>query len=179
LILVLVFYATLENPLTGEALLPSGGMYTIGADFTGWNAIWDRIYHLILPVTMGIVGWIAWWSRFLRSSMLEVINQDYIRTARAKGQVERKVFYKHGLKNALIPLVTMVAIDFPYVVSGSVFVELIFSWNGMGRLYYDAATYRDYPVLLAVLIISAGVIILSNLLADIAYAYLDPRIRYE
>jgi len=179
LILVLIFYATLENPLTGESLFPSGGMYSIGADLTGWAAFGDRIYHLILPVTMGIVGWVAWWSRFLRSSMLEVINQDYIRTARAKGQVERKVLYKHALKNALIPLVTMVAIDFPYVVSGSVFVELIFSWNGMGRLYYDAATYRDYPVLLAVLIISAGVIILSNLVADIAYAYLDPRIRYE
>jgi peptide/nickel transport system permease protein len=179
LILVLIFYATLENPVTGEALLPSGGMYTIGADYTGWEAIWDRIYHLILPVTMGIVGWVAWWSRFLRSSMLEVINQDYIRTARAKGQVERKVLYKHALKNALIPLVTMVAIDFPYVFSGSIFVELIFSWNGMGRLYWESATYRDYPVLLAVLIIGAGVIILSNLLADITYAYLDPRIRYE
>lgn len=179
LILVLIFYATLENPATGEALLPSGGMYSIGADFTGWEAFVDRVRHLILPVGMGIVGWIAWWSRFLRSSMLEVINQDYIRTARAKGQVERKVLYKHALKNALIPLVTMVAIDFPYVFSGSVVVELIFSWNGMGRLYYDSATYRDYPVLLAILIISAGVIILSNLTADITYAFLDPRIRYE
>jgi peptide/nickel transport system permease protein len=175
LILLLIFYATLDNPFTGESLLPSGGMYTIGEEFS----IWDRIRHLILPVTMGMVGWVAWYSRFLRSSMLEVINQDYIRTARAKGQRERKVLYKHALKNALIPLVTMFALDFPYIFAGSVFVELIFSWPGMGRLYYDAATYRDYPILLGVLIIGAGVIIISNLLADIGYALLDPRVRYD
>ncbi len=175
LILILIFYATLENPFTGEPLLPSGGMYTIGAEFS----LWDRIKHLILPVTMGMVGWVAWYSRFLRSSMLEVINQDYIRTARAKGQSERVVLYKHALKNALIPLVTMFALDFPYIFAGSVFVELIFSWPGMGRLYYDAATYRDYPILLGVLIIGAGLIIISNLLADIGYAFLDPRVRYD
>jgi peptide/nickel transport system permease protein len=175
LILILVFYVTLDNPLTGESLFPSGGMYTIGTDFS----IWDRIHHLILPVVMGMVGWVAWYSRFLRSSMLEVINQDYIRTARAKGQSERLVLYKHALKNALIPLVTMFALDFPYIFAGSLYVELLFSWPGMGRLFYDAATYRDYPILLAVLIIGAGIVIISNLLADIAYAYLDPRIRYE
>jgi peptide/nickel transport system permease protein len=175
LILILVFYVTLDNPITGESLFPSGGMYTIGAEFS----IWDRLHHLILPVLMGMVGWIAWYSRFLRSSMLEVINQDYIRTARAKGQTERKVLYKHALKNALIPLVTMFALDFPYIFAGSLYVELLFSWPGMGRLFYDAATYRDYPILLAILIIGAGIVIISNLLADITYAYLDPRIRYE
>ena len=175
LLLILFFYATLENPFTGEPLFPPGGMYTIGEEFS----IWDRIHHLILPVTMGMVGWVAWYSRFLRSSMLDVINQDYIRTARAKGQVERKVLYKHGLKNALIPLVTMFALDFPYIFAGSLYVELIFSWPGMGRLYYNAATARDYPILLAVLIIGAAIIMLSNLLADIAYGFLDPRVRYE
>jgi peptide/nickel transport system permease protein len=175
LILILVFYVTLDNPFTGESLFPSGGMYTIGAD----PSIWDRIHHLILPVTMGMVSWVAWYSRFLRSSMLEVINQDYIRTARAKGQTERKVLYKHALKNALIPLVTMFALDFPYIFAGSLYVELIFAWPGMGRLYYSAATSRDYPILLAVLIIGAGIVIISNLLADITYAILDPRIRYE
>ncbi len=175
LILILIFYVTLDNPFTGESLFPSGGMYTIGADFS----IWDRIHHLILPVTMGLVGWVAWYSRFLRSSMLEVINQDYIRTARAKGQIERKVLYKHALKNALIPLVTMFALDFPYIFTGSLYAELLFSWPGMGRLFYSAATSRDYPILLAILIIGAGIVILSNLLADIAYAYLDPRIRYD
>lgn len=175
LILVIIFYATLDNPFTGKSLLPGGGMYTLGKGFS----LWDRIKHLILPVTMGVVSWIAWYSRFLRSSMLDVINQDYIRTARAKGQVERKVLYKHALKNALIPLVTMFALDFPYIFSGSLYVELIFSWPGMGRLYYNAATFRDYPILLAVLTIGSGIVILSNLLADIAYAYLDPRVRYD
>jgi peptide/nickel transport system permease protein len=175
LILILIFYVTLDNPFTGESLFPSGGMYTIGAD----SSIWDRLHHLILPVIMGMVGWVAWYSRFLRSSMLDVINQDYIRTARAKGQIERKVLYKHALKNALIPLVTMFAIDFPYMFTGEIYVELLFSWPGMGRLFYNAATTRDYPILLAVLIIGAGIVILSNLMADIAYAYLDPRIRYE
>lgn len=175
LILVLIFYSWLDNPFTGESLLPSGGMYTIGAE----SSVLDRIKHLILPVTMGVVGWVAWYSRFLRSSMLDVINQDYIRTARAKGQVERNVLFKHALRNALIPLLTMFALDFPYIFAGSIYVELIFSWPGMGRLYYDAATYRDYPILLAVLIIYAGVIVFANLMADIGYGLLDPRVRYE
>ena len=175
LLLILLFYATLSNPFTGEPLLPPGGMSTIGEEFS----IWDRIRHLILPVTMGMVGWVAWYSRFLRSSMLDVINQDYIRTARAKGHVERTVLYKHALRNALIPLVTMFALDFPYIFAGALYVELIFSWPGMGRLYYTAATARDYPILLAVLIIGSAIVMLSNLLADIAYGYLDPRVRYE
>ncbi len=175
LILIIVFYGILDNPFTGEPLLPSGGMSTIGADFS----IVDRIKHLILPVTMGIVGWVAWYSRFLRSSMLEVINQDYIRTARAKGQTERKVLYKHAFKNAVIPLITLFALDFPYVIAGYLYVELLFSWPGMGRLFYDAATFRDYPILMAVMTISAGLILISNLLADIAYGVVDPRIRYE
>jgi len=164
LILILVFYSWLENPFTGEPIFPAGGMNTIGMDFN----LWDRLKHLFLPD-----------SRFLRSSMLDVIHKDYIRTARAKGQIERKVLYKHALKNALIPLVTIFALDFPYIFAGSLYVELLFSWPGMGRLYYDAATFRDYPVLLAVLIIGAVIIIVSNLLADIAYALLDPRIRYD
>jgi len=175
LILILIFYSWLKNPFTGEALFPAGGMATIGMDFS----LMDRLKHLVLPVTMGMVGWVAWYSRFLRSSMLDEIHKDYIRTARAKGQNERKVLYKHALKNALIPLVTIFALDFPYIFAGSLYVELLFSWPGMGRLYYDAATFRDYPVLLAVLIIGAVIIIISNLLADIAYAALDPRIRYE
>jgi peptide/nickel transport system permease protein len=179
LLLILLFYATLNNPLTGEALLPSGGMQTLGAEFSFWESVWDRAKHLILPVTMGLVGWVAWYSRFLRSSMLEVINQDYIRTARAKGQIERQVLYKHALKNALIPLVTMFALDFPYIFTGSLYAELLFSWPGMGRLFYNAATSRDYPILMAILIIGSGIVVLSNLMADIAYAYLDPRVRYS
>jgi peptide/nickel transport system permease protein len=138
----------------------------------------DRIRHLILPVATGALGWIAWYSRFLRSSMLDVIHQDYLRAARAKGLPERRVIYKHALRNALIPLVTLFALDVPYIFGGAVFIETIFAWPGMGRLYYQAALQRDYPVLMGVLIIGAGLIILSNLVADILYAYLDPRIRY-
>lgn len=175
LILLMVFYAWLDNPFTGIPLLPPGGMYTLGADFS----LGDWVKHLILPVTMGMVGWIAWYSRFLRSSMLEVIHQDYIRTARAKGQIERIVLLRHALKNAIIPLVTLFALDFPYVFTGSIYVELIFSWPGMGRLFYDAAVHRDYPILMGILVISAGFIIICNLLADLAYAYLDPRVRYD
>lgn len=175
LILILVFYAWLENPFTGEPLLPPGGMYTLGEPFS----LWDRIQHLILPVTAGALGWMAWYSRFLRSSMLDVVHQDYLRTARAKGLAERLVIYRHGLRNALIPLVTMLALDMPYILTGAVFVETIFAWPGMGRYYYTSALQRDYPVLMAILILSAGFMIFSNLVADLMYAVLDPRIRYE
>jgi peptide/nickel transport system permease protein len=175
LLLIIVFYATLNNPLTGEPLLPVGGMYTLGADFS----ITDRIAHLILPVTMGLVGWVAWYTRFLRSGMLDVLHQDYIRTARAKGLAERFVLYRHALKNALIPLVTIFALDIPYIFSGSLYAELLFSWPGMGRLYYQAATGRDYPMLMAILTIGAAFTVFANLMADVAYALLDPRIRYD
>ena len=176
LILILIFYAWLKNPFTGEPLLPAGGMTSTGS--VGFD-LGDRINHLILPVAAGALGWIAWYSRFLRSSMLDVVHQDFIRTARAKGLTSQKVLYRHALRNALIPLVTLLALDLPYIFAGAIFIEILFSWPGMGRLYYQAALQRDYPVLLAVLIIGAGVIILSNLVADIGYAYLDPRIRLE
>jgi peptide/nickel transport system permease protein len=175
LILILVFYGWLKNPATGEPLLPPGGMKTLGAGFS----LTDWIKHLILPVTMGMVGWVAWYSRFLRSSMLDVIHQDYIRTARAKGLRERMVMFKHALKNAAIPLVTIFALDLPYIFAGSLYVEYIFAWPGMGRLFYQSALKRDYPVLLAILIIATAITLLCNLLADMAYAYLDPRVRFE
>jgi peptide/nickel transport system permease protein len=175
LILILVFYAWLDNPFTGAPLFPAGGMQTLGAGFD----VWDRIKHLALPVTMGAVTWVAWYSRFLRSSMLDVIHKDYIRTARAKGLAERVVLYRHALKNAAIPLVTIFALDLPYIFAGSLYVELLFSWPGMGRLFYQSALKRDYPVLLAILTISSAVVLICNLLADIAYALLDPRVRYD
>jgi peptide/nickel transport system permease protein len=176
LLLILIFYAWLKNPFTGEPLLPSGGMTSINS--VGFN-LGDRVVHLILPVTTGALGWIAWYSRFLRSSMLEVVHQDYVRTARAKGLSNRLVLYRHALRNALIPLITLLALDLPYIFGGAIFVEILFAWPGMGRLYYQAALSRDYPVLMAILIIGASFVILSNLLADIVYAYLDPRIRFE
>ncbi len=175
LILILIFYVWLKNPVTGDPLLPVGGIYTIGAPFS----IMDRISHLVLPVMAGSLGWLAWYSRFLRSSMLDVINQDYLRTARAKGLTQNRVMFKHALRNALIPLVTILALDLPFIMGGAVFIEMLFAWPGMGLLYYQAALQRDYPVLMAVLIIVGITIILSNLIADVFYAYLDPRIRYE
>jgi peptide/nickel transport system permease protein len=174
LILIIVFYVALHNPVTGAPLLPAGGIYTIGAPFS----IGDRLAHLAMPVAAGALGWLAWYSRFLRSSMLDVIHQDYLRTARAKGVPEREVIFKHALRNALIPLITLLALDLPYVFGGAVFIEMIFSWPGMGLLYYQAAVQRDYPILMAILVIGAMFIIVSNLLADVLYAYFDPRIHY-
>jgi peptide/nickel transport system permease protein len=174
LLLILIFYAWLKNPFTGGPLFPSGGMTSTGSAF----ALGDALWHLALPVATGALGWVAWYSRFLRSSMLEVIHQDYLRTARAKGASEHIVIVKHALRNALVPIITMLALDLPYLFTGAVFVELLFAWPGMGRLYFQAASERDYPVLMAVLIIGAAFIILSNLAADILYAYLDPRVRY-
>ncbi len=175
LILLLVFYVWLKNPVTGDSLLPAGGMYTLGSKFS----LGDWVTHLILPVMMGVVGWVTWYSRFLRSSMLDVIHQDYVRTAHAKGLKMSKVYFKHALRNALLPLVTVFALDLPYIFAGSLYVEIIFAWPGMGRLYYQAAIDRDYPMLMGILIIGTVAVVLSNLLADIIYSKLDPRIHYD
>ena len=175
LLLILIFYAWLKNPWTGEPLLPPGGMSSLDSGFS----FSDRFSHLVLPVLTGALGWIAWYSRFLRSSLLEILPLNYLRSARARGLSERRVVFHHALRNALIPIVTLVALDLPYIFTGAVLIESIFAWPGMGRLYYQAAVERDYPLLMAVLIIGAGFIILCNLIADILYAYLDPRVRYE
>ena len=175
LLLILVFYSWLRNPWTGEPLLPPGGMSSLSSGFS----LSDLLSHLILPVLTGALGWIAWYSRFLRSSLLEILPLNYLRSARARGLSERTVIFKHALSNALIPVITLLALDLPYIFTGAVLIETIFSWPGMGRLYYQAAVERDYPLLMAVLIIGAAFIILCNLLADILYAYLDPRVRYE
>jgi peptide/nickel transport system permease protein len=173
LILLLVFYMKLENPFTGEPLLPAGGVSTMGAPFS----LSDRVTHLILPVTMLAAGWVAWYSRFLRASMLETIHQDYVRTARAKGLSERLVVLRHGFRNAAIPLVTLMALDVPFLFTGALFTEVIFAWPGMGRLFYAAAERRDYGLLMAIIMITSALIIVANILADMIYAWLDPRIR--
>ena len=177
LILLLVFYMRLDNPFTGDPLLPSGGVKTIGENLTGWDMIWDRIRHLILPVVMLSATWVAWYSRFLRASMLETIHLDYVRTARAKGVRERVVILRHAFRNAAIPLVTIMALDLPLLFAGALYAEVIFSWPGMGRLFFQAAERRDYGVLMAIVMITSFLIIVGNLLADIAYRLLDPRIK--
>lgn len=115
----------------------------------------------------------------MRSSMLEVVRQDYIRTARAKGLAEKVVIYKHALKNAMIPVITVMALEIPGFFTGAVITETIFAWPGMGRLYYDSVMSRDYTMLMAILTIGAGLVVIFNLIADIAYAFFDPRIKYD
>jgi len=143
--------------------------------------IWtlEGIRHLILPaMTLGLPP-MALFTRFVRSSMLEVINEEYIRTARSKGLGEQAVVYRHALRNALIPVVTLLALRLPWLVGGAVITETVFSWPGMGRLLVDAVTQRDYPVVQGVVLILAILVLLSNLAADLMYAYLDPRIRLD
>ena len=175
LALILIFYIALKNPFTGAPLLPLGGMHTPGQE----GNLVDLAWHLVMPVAALSFGWVAWYSRFLRASMLDVLHEDYIRAARAKGVVERVVYYRHALRNAILPLVTLIALDLPAVFAGALFVETIFAWPGMGRLFWDAANGRDYPVLLAVVMIDAVIIFGCNLLADLLYGVLDPRVRYD
>ncbi len=174
LLLIIVFHVTLRNPVSGAPLFPGGGMYTLGEPFS----ILDRIHHLILPVAMLAVVTAATYTRYTRASMLEVLGQDYVRTAHAKGVRAREVIWKHALKNAAIPIVTVLALELPTLFTGAVFTETIFSWPGMGRLFIESAFRYDYALLMAIIMIGAGLTILSNLFADVAYAFLDPRIRY-
>lgn len=139
--------------------------------------ILDRARHLIMPVLVGAFGGLAGFSRYMRSNMLEVIRQDYIRTARAKGLSERTVIYKHALRNALLPVVTILGLSVPSLIGGGVIFETIFAIPGMGQLFYGSVMSRDYPVIMGILVIGAALTLLGNLLADISYALVDPRIR--
>ena len=175
LVLIVIFYLNVQSPFGTGPLLPAGGMYTVGRE----GDLLDLLWHLVLPITAMSFSWIAWYSRFLRSSMRDTLNEDYVRTARAKGLSLRTVHFRHALRNALLPLVTLIALDLPTVFGGAVFIETIFAWPGMGRLFWDAAKGRDYPILLAVMMIYAALTLLFNLIADIVYGFLDPRIRYD
>ena len=138
----------------------------------------DLAWHMVLPVVSLSILSIAGFSRFMRASMLEVLHQDYVRTAKAKGLPARAVNYKHALRNAILPIVTLVALQTPQFVSGAIITEGIFSWPGMGLLAFQATVTRDYPVILGVVMLVAALTVLFNLFADIAYAVVDPRIRY-
>jgi peptide/nickel transport system permease protein len=155
-------------------ILPLGGMQTVGD-----GSLPDRLRHLALPALIGALGgWIGY-SRYVRSEVLDVLGQDYIRTAYAKGLGGRVVFLGHALRNALLPLVTMFGGILTLLLSGSVLFETTFSWPGLGRMVYDAALQRDYPVLMALTVLSSALVIAGNLLADVAYGWADPRVRYE
>lgn len=158
---------------------PASGMRSVREQFTGWRSTLDVLHHLILPAIVLAFAQIANWSRYQRSALLDVLKQDYIRTARGKGMMEYRVITLHAVKNSLIPMITLIGISVPSVVTGAFLTETIFSWPGIGRLGVDAVTGRDYPVIMAVTMLSALLIVVSSLLADIAYAWADPRIRYE
>ncbi|NDI35069.1 ABC transporter permease [Chengkuizengella sediminis] len=153
---------------------PTGGVSTLGAPFN----LWDRIHHLILPAFVLASADMATLTRHTRSSMLDVTKQDYMRTARAKGFKERTVIYKHGLRNGLTPIITIFGILLPTFIGGSVIVETVFSWPGIGRLFIESAFSRDYPVIMGLTVLSSVFVVLGNIIADILYAITDPRVEY-
>jgi len=160
-------------------ILPTSGTETLGYTLGPVDAFVDRFEHIILPVlTLATIS-IAGWSRYMRSSTIEVTKQDYMRTARAKGVAPVPLLIRHALRNAVIPLITVVAIDFGAVAGGATITEGVFAWPGMGSLFFSSLTVRDYPVLLAILMLGAFFVIMFNLIADILYAVMDPRIRYS
>lgn len=158
--------------------LPISGIRSLNYEYLpAGAAFWDLIKHLILPVLLSAFGGLAGLSRYMRSNMLEVIRQDYIMTARAKGLSERVVIYKHALRNALLPVITILGLSIPGLIGGSVIFETIFAIPGMGQLFYMSVMARDYPVVMGILFIGAALTLLGNLIADVSYAVADPRIR--
>ena len=178
LMLILVFSVGAGALWDWPFSFPSSGAASSGADLLGpWALLKDRIHHLVLPcltLTLILAGGVA---RYVRTSMLEVIQQDYIRTARAKGLSESRVILKHGLRNGLIPVVTLMGVYFPFLLSGTVLIEHVFAWPGMGQLMVDSIHRRDFPVVLAGTSLFGIMVVLGNLLADLLYAVVDPRIR--
>lgn len=155
--------------------LPTGGTMTLGTD----GGFVDELLHLILPATVLAGAGAGALTRYVRSSMLEVLGQDYVRTARAKGLVEMVVLSRHALRNALIPVITLAGLQIPALLAGAVITEQVFEWPGMGRLTIEAINQRDYPVLMGITLITAVLVAIGNLLADVTYSLIDPRIRYE
>ena len=160
--------------------LPPTGVTSVDYEFLGAGAqLRDRIAHLVLPVATLTLALAAGVARYTRGQMLEVVRQDYIRTARAKGLPERTVIFKHALRNSLIPVITLLGLNLPYLFSGAVFIEYIFAWPGMGRVIVDAIYQRDYPLVMATSFLFAVIVVLGNLLADVLYAVADPRVAYD
>ena len=158
---------------------PASGMQDVRESYTGARATLDVLHHMFLPTIVLSLAQVASWSRYQRSALLDILGQDYIRTAYGKGLSSRRVMIVHALRNSLIPMITLVGISLPGIVTGAYITETIFSWPGVGRLGVGAVSGRDYPVIMAVTMLSALLIVMGNLLADIAYAWADPRIRYD
>lgn len=158
--------------------LPISGLRSLNYEYlSAWGQLTDLARHLILPVFISAFGGLAGLSRYMRANMLEVIRQDYILTARAKGLSERQVIYRHALRNALLPAITILGLSIPGLIGGSVIFETIFAIPGMGQLFYMSVMARDYPTVMGILLIGAILTLVGNLIADISYAVADPRIR--
>lgn len=158
--------------------LPIAGLSSLDhAQMPFWQRFVDSGRHLILPVLISAIGGVAGFSRYIRSNMLDVLRQDYITTARAKGLPEHRVVYSHAFRNALLPAITILGLSIPGLIGGSVIIESLFAIPGMGKLFYDATLMRDYPVVMGILVIGAVLTLVGNLVADLAYAWADPRIR--
>jgi peptide/nickel transport system permease protein len=158
--------------------LPISGLRSLNWEYMSfWSQQWDFFSHLLLPVFVATVGGLAGFSRYMRQSMLEVVRQDYIQSARAKGLDERTVIGKHALRNALLPIVTILGLSLPGLIGGSVIVETIFAIPGMGQLMVQSVFARDYPVIMGNLVIVAALTLGANLVADLTYSVIDPRIR--
>ena len=153
--------------------LPAAGYETVGE--TGFA---DRVAHLLMPAMVLSLATVASWSRFLRSSMADALQQDYVRTAYAKGQTEFGVLIRHALRNALLPFITILSLDLATVVSGAVITETVFAWPGIGRLFVESMDGRDYPVLMGLMMLGSVSMVLANILADVLYGLVDPRVRY-
>jgi len=153
---------------------PAGNMYTIGNGSLG-----DYLLHLILPsIVLALVN-VAIWSRYMRSAILDVITQDFIKTARAKGLTGRRILVKHILGNAMVPMITLAGMQLPTILSGALVTETVFTWPGMGRLFLDSLGYNDYPVIMGLLMFSAILVLIGNFIADICVAFVDPRVRLD
>ncbi len=161
-------------------LLPFRGMRSDHFDsLSPWGQFWDVSRHYVMITFCFTFGNLAYYARFVRQNLLEVIRQDYVRTARAKGLPERTVILRHAFRNSLIPLISLIGLTFPFVLSGSVILEYMFNWPGLGRLYFESVLGRDYPTIMALNFITAVLVLVTTFVADLAYGWVDPRVSYE
>jgi peptide/nickel transport system permease protein len=160
-------------------LLPAQGMRSLRIDLTGWSAVLDVLKHMILPTITLTIFNLALIARVTRANMINVLRMEYITYARSKGVPEKNVVLVHALKNAILPVITVIGLNLRTLIAGAVLTETVFAWPGIGRLTYDAIFSRDYPVLMGILVIIGITVVVANILTDIAYSWLDPRVRYQ
>jgi peptide/nickel transport system permease protein len=173
--LILMYIFAVQFRAWGLPYFPISGMFDPIVGRTPQQVAW----HMVLPVLSIALISVAGYSRYIRSTMLEVINSDYIRTARSKGLKERRTLFVHAFKNASLPIVTLIGLDLPFLLAGAVVTETIFAWPGMGRLFIDHLSRSDFPVLMGLLMLISVAVVVFQLLTDLVYTWLDPRIRYD